>query len=80
LKAGAQQHGSLPELIADHHFEITSKKSQPVTPGPVTLHDPYAPKGNQCSVISPVNSQSAVVNDINKLPMTGIASVAKQSI
>jgi hypothetical protein len=80
LKAGGQQHGSLPELIADHHFEITSKKSQPVTPGPVTLHDPYAPKGNQCSVISPVNSQSAIVNDINKLPMTGIASIAKQSI
>jgi len=58
VKAGGLQGGSLPALTAHHHFEITGRKSQPVTPGPVTLHDFDAPAGNQCSVISPANSQS----------------------
>jgi hypothetical protein len=75
VKAGGLQRGSLHALTAHHHFEITSRKSQPVTPAPITLHDPSAPAGNQCSVISPVNSQSAIVNDKNKLPITVIASI-----
>jgi hypothetical protein len=80
VKAGGQQAGSLPALTAHHDFEITSRKSQPVTPGPITLHNPSAPAGTQGSVISPVKSQADIVTDTNKLPMPVIASVAKQSI
>jgi hypothetical protein len=57
-KAGGHQAGSLPALTAHHHFEITSRKSQPVTPAPITLLDPSAPAGNQGNVISPANSPS----------------------
>jgi hypothetical protein len=80
VKAGGQQAGSLPALTAHHDFEITSRKSQPVTPGPITLHNPSAPAGTQGSVISPVKSQADIVTDTNKLPMPVIASLAKQSI
>ena len=62
VKAGGQQRGSLPALTAHHHFEITSKKSQPVTPGPVTLHglDVSASK-----VIYPANSQQSIDTNID---------------
>ena len=57
VKAEGHMRSRLPALTAHHRFEITSRKLQPITPAPITLHDSDAPMGNQSLVISPVNSQ-----------------------
>jgi hypothetical protein len=56
LRAGGPDSGRPLELGAGHSFEITSRRQQPVTPAPVTLHDPQLPYGAAPCVAAPVDS------------------------
>ena len=40
LKADGPGSAQALDLVAGHSFEITSRRQQPVTPAPITLHDP----------------------------------------
>jgi radical SAM superfamily enzyme YgiQ (UPF0313 family) len=56
LKAGGLGSGQALELVADHSFEITSRRQQPITPAPITLHDPRLPEDAAPLVLVPVDS------------------------
>jgi radical SAM superfamily enzyme YgiQ (UPF0313 family) len=56
LKADGARTGNPLTLAAGHSFEITSRRQQPITPAPITLHDPRLPEDAAPLVLVPVDS------------------------
>ena len=56
LKADGFRSSRTLNLVAGHSFEITCRRQQPVTPAPITLHDPRLPADAAPLVVVPVDS------------------------